>query len=135
MSYETALEAAGAKILQFKEFGSYRGDWYALVEYNGERGWLAGNYGSCSACDSFQAEFGWDYDEYCDEHRYSHVPTCSACVAKKETLRKRLADFGKTYLDGFCDVDLLLKNLDNSGEWDEESKEAAAWIRSTLNTP
>ena len=50
MSYCQALEAAGAKILQFKSFGSYQGDWWAKVEYNGEIGWVAGSYGSCSGC-------------------------------------------------------------------------------------
>ena len=40
MSYKNALKAAGAKVIEFKYFGSYQGDWVALVEYKGERGWV-----------------------------------------------------------------------------------------------
>jgi len=46
MSYQIALEAAGAKILAFKEFGSYQGDWWAKVTYKNEMGWIKGCYGS-----------------------------------------------------------------------------------------
>lgn len=33
MSYENALKAAGAEILEFGQFGSYQGDWWAKVRY------------------------------------------------------------------------------------------------------
>ena len=52
MSYELALEEAGAKVLEFQSFGSFQGEWWAKVEYNGEIGWVAGCYGSCSGCDA-----------------------------------------------------------------------------------
>ena len=43
MSYQDALKAAGAAVLEFESFGSYQGDWVALVEYKGERGWVQGS--------------------------------------------------------------------------------------------
>ncbi len=43
MSYEMCLEKAGATVVAFQEFGSYQGEWFALVEYNGERGWVEGS--------------------------------------------------------------------------------------------
>ena len=59
MSYQEALEAAGATVHAFEFFGSYQGDWWAKVTYNGETGWVHGSYGSCSGCDAFEAEFGF----------------------------------------------------------------------------
>jgi len=32
-SYKESLEAAGAEVLAFESFGSYQGDWVALVWY------------------------------------------------------------------------------------------------------
>ena len=78
MSYLAALEAAGAHVEAFVEFGSYQGEWVAKI---GHDRYIIGSYGSCSGCDTFEAEFGWDGDE-------------------KDDYQQRLADFGKTYLDG-----------------------------------
>lgn len=47
-SYEGALKAAGATIILYEEFGSSQGDWYALVEHRGMKGWVHGDFGSCS---------------------------------------------------------------------------------------
>lgn len=42
MSYKEAMEQAGATVHEFAAFGSYQGDWYALVTWNGEKGLGAG---------------------------------------------------------------------------------------------
>ena len=112
MSYRESLEAAGAKVLEFSTFGSWQGEWVALVEYNGEVGWVQGSFGSCSHCDAFEAEFGYEdcYDENYD---------------------KRLADFGKSYLDGLMTTELTAKYFDQAAEWDTDSAGAAEWIRAT----
>lgn len=60
MSYKKCLELAGAEVIVFQYFGSYQGDWWAKVRYNGQMGWVNGSFGSCSACDAFEFEFG-DY--------------------------------------------------------------------------
>ena len=43
MSYEKAMELAGAKVIEYKAFGSYQGDWWALVEYKDKKGWVNGS--------------------------------------------------------------------------------------------
>ena len=98
MSYCEAMEAAGAEILCYKSFGSYQGDWWTKVKYNGNTFWVHGSYGSCSGCDAFQAEFDRE-EEQCHEHlyNYQHEP-CVACDKAKETYTEKLADFGKSYL-------------------------------------
>jgi hypothetical protein len=63
MSYKSALEAAGAKVLAMQYFGSYQGDWLAKVVFDGETGWVAGSFGSCSYCDGFQREFDYCYED------------------------------------------------------------------------
>ena len=106
MSYQRALEAAGARIIAFEEFGSYQGTWVARVEYGGETGWVIGSYGSCSGCDAFEAEFGWsDPDE--DE----------------------LAAFGKTYLDGLLNQEQAEKHAGEYAEWSMEDAKALKFVR------
>lgn len=80
MSYREAMEAAGAKVLAMKDFGSYQGDWWAKVEFDGQLGWVNGSFGSCSHCDAFEAEFGWSYEDEPDA-------------------KERLAKFGASYLN------------------------------------
>jgi hypothetical protein len=129
MSYEKALEAAGATIHQFKDFGSYQGEWFALVTYNGDTGWIQGSFGSCSHCDAFEGEFGWDEHEWCDQHSYDPQADCIGCQKAKAKYQIKLANFGKGYLDGLQQGTAILASLDKQSEWDSESHEAAAWIR------
>lgn len=86
MSYEEALQAAGAEVLEFEQFGSYQGDWWAKVRYKDELGWVQGSYGSCSGCDAFESEFGCAED-YCSEHAYQHNDDCPACQDAKKKWR------------------------------------------------
>lgn len=119
MGYKEALEAAGAKVLQFQEFGSYQGTWLAEVDYEGKVGWIEGAYGSCSGCDSFEAEFGWDDDE-------------------KPDYQERLAEFGKGYLCGFVTKDHLVSIYTEKckGEyaWEDDQK-ILEWLTGTSLTP
>jgi hypothetical protein len=103
MSYEGAMEAAGAEVLAFKEFGSYQGSWWAKILFEGKTYWVNGSYGSCSGCDAFQSEFGYGDDEHCAEHKYqySNDPiSCEACAEAKKAYQARLAEFGKSYIFG-----------------------------------
>lgn len=130
--YESALVAAGAKVLVFNSFGSYQGDWWAKVEYKGTLGWTNGSYGSCSGCDSFQAEFDYTEDQ-CEDHRFepSEAINCSLCEKKKEEKAKKLAHFGAQYLD-----DVLLSQFDAEKTaskhlgWDSEAQEMLSFIQS-----
>ena len=116
MSYKSAIEAAGAKVLEFKDFGSWQGEWVALVEYKGEVGWVQGSFGSCSHCDAFESEFGLGLDEESEtEVQY----------------QARLASFGESYLGGLMTTELAAKYFDGAAEWDTDSAGAAEWIRET----
>lgn len=57
MSYSEALSAAGCEVLDYVEFGSYQGEWLALICKDNEIGWP--NYD-----DNYEerlAEFGETY--------------------------------------------------------------------------
>ncbi len=109
MSYEKALKAAGAEVLEFESFGSYQGDWWAVCRYNGDIGWVTGSFGSCSGCDAYKAEFGWSDEEDPD-------------------YQDRLAAFGLGYLDPLITqqkaVELASENLD----WDDGAKETVEFV-------
>lgn len=132
MSYEQAMSAAGATVLAFQQFGDYQGTWYARVFYLGETGWVSGSYGSCSGCDAFEGEFGYNEHDQCEEHHYKKRPvSCAACDDAEEAYRRKLADFGRTYLDGVLPAAHYLVGLDEVNRWSsEENAETAKWIRS-----
>ena len=111
--YRQALEAAGANVLVFDSFGDWQGSWIALVEYQGEVGWVQGAFGSCSYCDAFESEFEWDSDFVCED------------------VRDRLAQFGRTYLDDLMTTEEVLSHYDPHADWDSDSASAAAWVRHT----
>lgn len=98
-SYSGALEAAGVTVHECKWFGSYQGTWVADVTLpDGRRGLISGYYGSCSGCDAFEAEFGYD------SHEWNHTDgktvaeaDCPECAEYK----RRLAKFGEGYLSDF----------------------------------
>lgn len=102
MSYCEAMEAAGAEVLAFQEFGSYQGDWWALVKYEGESGWVHGYYGSCSGCDAFQGEFDYSDQDQCSDHKYEYPKpeSCTECDKAKIVYQEKLAAFGKSYVFG-----------------------------------
>jgi hypothetical protein len=114
--YRKALEAAGARVLAFEHFGDWQGSWVALVEYQGQRGWVQGSFGSCDYCDAFQSQFDWDSDFACED------------------VQSRLAQFGRTYLDDLQTTEQVLSHYDPHADWDEESDAAAFWIRETEQT-
>lgn len=108
--YQEALEAAGAVVLEFEDFGSYQGDWLAVVEYDGWRGLVRGSYGSCSHCDAFEAEFDWDADGAPD-------------------YPERLAAFGKSYVEDMWTSQQLLEHFEKDAEWDSEAQDVVEFLR------
>ena len=114
--YQRALEAAGARVLAFEHFGDWQGSWVALVEYQGQRGWVQGSFGSCDYCDAFQSQFSWDSDFTCQD------------------VQEQLAQFGRTYLDDLQTTEQILRQYDADADWDEESEAVAFWIRETEQT-
>ena len=130
MGYTQALEVAGAEVIVFGQFGSYQGDWWALVNYQGQTGWVHGSYGSCSGCDAFEGEFGYDVTHDHPDKKYVNPiydgfrDDCHQCQAWKE----RLVAFGESYLDLRTQEDaerIAGQNL----EWDLDAKEMVEFIR------
>lgn len=114
MSYLKSLEAAGAKVHHFQEFGSYQGDWLACVTYKGQKGFVQGAYGSCSGCDAFQGEFDYSYDKESKDHD------------------QRLALFGESYLLTILNSEeILQQHKDN--DWDMELDELRKWVTTIQN--
>ncbi len=130
MSYNQALEAAGAEVLESKYFGSYQGDWFALVKRNGTRQWVHGSYGSCSGCDAFEAEFDFDGDDRgCEDHRYDKQDNCTACAERSADYARRLATFGASYLDSAMTQDEAEKYASQHLEWDSEAQEMLDFLK------
>jgi hypothetical protein len=141
MGYSSALTAAGAKVIDFKHFGDYQGTWGAIVDYNGERSLVTGSYGSCSMCDSYQAEFdryGHPDDVYTRDGKYydgdDQEITKEAYDIVSERENQRLAEFGMAYLTNpstkdivQCQLDHYNAKLDQDDWFDNEERELYDW--------
>ena len=57
----------GKECLGFVMFGSYQGEWVALLENVNEVELWKGYYGSCPGCDFIEAERDWKTDEIPDD--------------------------------------------------------------------
>lgn len=110
MAYQESLIAAGADVKEFKHFGSYQGTWLALLS---DGTVSEGSYGSCSGCDSFEAEFG-----------------CSEREDKNYLVK--LASFGKQYLENLETLDEIIaryiKKCSEAYAW-EDDKEILRWLK------
>lgn len=134
MGYETCMKLAGAKILAFEEFGSYQGDWWAKVDYKNNIGWVYGYFGSCSGCDSFQAEFGYDDHEHTDNKYFSHyniktIEDFHADCEECQDLKKRMIEFGESYLDVILTQEEAETEVSKNIEWDMDAKEMLEFIK------
>jgi hypothetical protein len=133
MSYELTLEKAGAKVLAFKEVGSYQGDWMAIVEYNSQKAAVEGSYGSCSGCDAFEGEFGYGSEVKFEDGKYIKNYDEEATEEEYNAYQQRLADFGKSYLDVLMTEFDLQNWLDNNPKsedgysFDEDKRELYQW--------
>jgi len=61
IDYDVIALARGQKVLYYRQFGSYQGEWVLLSKDDESYYVYKGYYGSCSGCDAIQAEF--DYDD------------------------------------------------------------------------
>lgn len=112
MGYEDALEAAGAEVIDFEQFGDYQGTWIAFVRYEGQLGFITESYGSCSGCDDWEA---FDYGTLTD-------------IENPEESRIKLAEFGKPYLDSMYTFEEMMENCGESTSWDQEALTMRAWL-------
>lgn len=125
-SYEVVAFGRGQEPVLYQTFGSYQGEWLMLAKdaehYYVYKDW----YGSCSGCDSFEGEFGYDEEvtreraaKFAEGYRpFIEIP--------KETMRglvrnNRLKavmpanirdDYSDIDLDGFCADATLQAKID-----------------------
>jgi len=131
MSYQEAIEKADAKIHAFQSFGSYQGDWWAKVTFKEATGWVYGYYDSCSVCDTFKREFG--YNNQCKLHKYANdtdevVINCKLCQCKKASYEFRIVAFGLKYLDDIISKDEALAIASENLDWDMDTEEIIKFI-------
>lgn len=115
MGYYEALQAAGAVVIDFRSFGDWQGRWYAKVNYKGSISLIGGSFGSCSYCDSFQAEFDF-YDRESPDYP------------------EKLAEFGRSYLDDPLNPVVEAKRFREEREWDMGAPEILEWIERSFDT-
>lgn len=102
MGYCQALEAAGAKIIDYNYFGSYQGDLLVIAEVDGARKYYKISYGSCSGCDHFE-----DVEPNTPE---------------------QLKAFGEEYINGDMTYDEILNYVKRNLEWDQDAKTMVQWL-------
>jgi hypothetical protein len=127
--YIDTLEKAGATVLDNGQWGDYQGTWLAKVRYQDEFIFVGGNYGSCSGCDAFQAEFDFTYHEHEDESYYNphdngYKEGCDQCQEAK----RKYVEFGESYLRNPYDYNKLVEETKADMEWDMEAKEKLDWL-------
>lgn len=118
MGYSRALEQAGATVHNMQRFGSWQGDWIAHVTLpDGRTGYIWGYYGSCSGCDAFEAEFGYE-NHTCDggTEYGEKIPGCTQCAEYD----RRLAEFGARYFDDLRTADELREKIIDEDWHDDE---------------
>ena len=119
------MEAAGATVVAFKSFGSYQGSWWAKVTVKDKTGYVYGSFGSCSHCDAFQREFG--YNKNCEKHYWEDTtdPDCKACNSYQE----RLAAFGKSYVNLLWSKEQAISKASEDIDWDSGAKDVVNWLK------
>ena len=61
--YSIVAWARGHQVLYYREFGSYQGEWIMVSFLKKEYYIWKGCFGSCSGCDSYEAEFDYEDSE------------------------------------------------------------------------
>lgn len=94
--YKQALEAAGAIVTDFQEFGDYQGTWLAVLD---DGRVVEGSYGSCSGCDALLGEFDFKAHEHGDSDYYDPLHDgpkdgCEECVE----FQRKFKEFGEGYI-------------------------------------
>jgi len=131
MGYKESLELAGAVVHDYQEFGSYQGDWWAYVTYEGVKGWVHDYFGSCCGCDAFQGEFGYDLnhyhgDKYMDADYDDLDLSCPQCQA----IKQKMIDFGKKYLENILNQDQAEEDAGENLSWDMDATDMLNFVKS-----
>jgi len=140
MGYRLALDANDVVVREYKEFGYCQGTWIAVLE---DGRFVEGSYGSCSGCDAFQGEFGWNDDKiikqqdgkyYHDNHYWDESEEITEEKANEENSMydARLKSFGKGYLNSSETkaeiVARYKRKCEEDYAWDDD-KEILQWLK------
>ena len=93
---------------------------------------VVGSYGSCSHCDAFESEFGYDSCLVWDDEAEDYIET----ERSKEDYNQRLSDFGKRYLHNPYTKEMVemryesLKKTADDDWFDMEDLELYEWAMS-----
>lgn len=134
-NYIRTLQYCGATVYESKKFGSHQGDWWAFVEYNDERFFVHGRFGSCTACDSFRREtyssfFYYDPfdllngEEFCDDNCTIRTLTDN----EKVELSGIIKMIGYRYLDDPLTYDQAIKIASEDLDWDEDAQDMVEFV-------
>lgn len=136
MSYEKCLELAGATVHDSRHFGSYQGEWIAVVTFEGHYGFVWDYFGSCTGCDAFEAEFSGTSHDHKNPSEYWYVYNdfrvgCPECDA----VRERMRDFGRGYLEGILSYEQARERASKNIEWDAEAKDMLRFVEEHKDRP
>ena len=115
--YEDALKMAGAEVICFERFGSYQGDWWAKVRFQGKEGWVNGSYGSCSGCDEIES-----LDNCWEDHPEESCPKCQGVL-------KQITAIGERDLESILTKDAAVKKASDGLELDLDAQEMVDYIK------
>jgi hypothetical protein len=128
MSYEFVLKFAGAKVIDYKEFGSYQGNWIAVIKKGKSYCFVIDYFGSCSGCDAFQSEFGGTVHFQNDVHHNIFDEKFYEDCEKCQEIKQNLIKFGKNYLLGAMNYERALKKVSENSSWDYEAQEMIDFV-------
>lgn len=132
--YAYAIKKAGAEVHIFGEFGDYQGTWCAKVTYQNITGWVIGSYGSCSGCDTFEAEFEYSSHYHENDDNECLVSwydlddfdvNCEKCLE----LEERLIRFGMHYIIAMMTQEEAERSLGQHVAYSLEDQEALLFIK------
>lgn len=104
--YRQCLELAGVDVRDFRKFGSYQGDWWAIGVVGNRLRLFRGFYGSCGGCDRLADRF----------------------VTEDEMYR-----YGQEYIESSMTLAEAEDRIGPDREWDLEADSMVEWLREVWN--
>lgn len=115
--YSTAIAYAHKQeIVFYEQFGSYQGDWLLITKDDKEYFLYKDSYGSCSGCDSWEAENPKTHEEvlkFCEAYKsFSVIPlTTMKNLVENDTLEKILPKNLRGEYDGDGDLQSIKNDV------------------------
>lgn len=118
--YDDWLKFLGFRVIAFQRFGSYQGEWYAVVQRpNSKIELVKGSYGSCSGCDELEGIQCDVYSQYRYRERSQKENEINAELAKRLQT--------KEWDEGFDWEEEIAENK-HRADWDMDAQEVVKWL-------